>query len=147
MFLLWPATVPAQEADPAILEIVAIRASKEAGMLDPRLRPMKADLESLPYASFSLIGARACTVTGGDRCGMKVSEDAYLVIRTVENAPRYLRVNVLLNRANRPVFDANLKINRNAGVVLSNVRREGPALVMSIKVKERPAAAGAPALR
>ena len=67
-------------------------------------------------------------------------------MRTVENTVRYLRLNVLLNRNNRPVFDANLKIDRNAGVVLTNMHRDGPALVMSIKVRERPkAAAGLPA--
>jgi hypothetical protein len=131
----------AQGVDPVILEIVAIRASKDEGRPDPRLRPMMSDLQSLPYGSFSLIGARACTVTGGDRCGMRVTEDAYLVVRTVENAERFLRVNVLLNRKNRPVFDANLKINRNAGVVLTNVRRDGPSLVMSIKVREKPGSA------
>jgi len=132
----------AEPVDAAILEIVAIRASKDAGAVDPRLRPMMADLESLPYGSFSLLGARACTVGGGDRCAMKVSDDVYLVIRAVENTPKYIRLNVLLNRKNRPVFDANLKINRNAGVVLTNMRREGPALVMSIKVRDDPRAAG-----
>ena len=128
----------AEPADVAILEIVAIRASKDAGAVDPRLRPMMADLASLPYGSFTLLGARACTVGGGDRCGMKVSDDVYLVIRAVENTPKYIRLNVLLNRKNRPIFDANLKINRNAGVVLTNMRREGPALVMSIKVRSDP---------
>jgi hypothetical protein len=135
----------AEPADAAILEIVAIKASKNAGAIDPRLRPMMADLEALPYASFTLLGARACTVGGGDRCGMKVSDDAYLVIRSVENAQKYIRLNVLLNRKNKPVLDANLKINRNAGVVLTNMRREGPALVMSIKVRDDPRAAGASA--
>lgn len=144
---LVPAAAVAQNVDPAILEIVAIRASKDTGRPDPRLRPLMADLQSLPYGSFALIGARACTVNAGDRCGMKVTEDAYLVIRAVENAQGYLRVNVLLNRKNRPVFDANLKINRNAGVVLTNVRREGPALVMSIKVNERPKPSAATASR
>ena len=137
----------AEPADAAILEIVAIKASKNAGAVDPRLRPMMADLESLPYGSFSLLGARACMVGagGGDRCGMKVSDDAYLVIRSVENAEKFIRLNVLLNRNNKPVLDANLKINRNAGVVLTNMRREGPALVMSIKVRDDPRAAGASA--
>jgi hypothetical protein len=145
--IVFSGAVQAQVADPAILEIVAISASKDDGRPDPRLRPMMADLQSLPYASFSLIGARACTVTGGDRCGMRVTEDAYLVVRIVENASRYLRINVLLNRKNRPVFDANLKINRNAGVVLTNVRRDGPSLVMSVKVKEKPQAVAGPASR
>ena len=135
----------AEPADAAILEIVAIRASKDAGAVDPRLRPMMADLKSLPYGSFTLLGARACTVNRGDRCGMKVSDDAYLIIRAVESAPTYIRLNVLLNRKNKPVLDANLKINRNAAVVLTNMRRDGPALVMSIKVRDDPHTIGADA--
>jgi len=136
-----PADVARADADPAILEIVAIQASKNDGSLDPRLRPMAADLRALPYGSFSLISARACTVDAGDRCGMRVTNDAYLVVRAIENAERYLRVNVLLNRGNRPVLDADLKINRDAGVMLTNVKREGPALIVSIKVKDKPSAA------
>jgi hypothetical protein len=148
LFLIAPGATGAQQAvDPAILEIVAIRASKDAGSLDPRLEPMMGDLRSLPYVSFTLIGARACTVNTGDRCGMKVAQDSYLVVRAVENAQRYLRLNVLLNRKNRPVFDANLKIDRNAGVVLTNTHREGPAVVMSIKVKERPQNLASPPTR
>jgi hypothetical protein len=129
------------EADAAILELVAIQASKSDGSLDPRLRPMAADLQALPYGSFSLISARACTVSTGDRCGMRVTNEAYLVVRAVENAERYLRVNVVLTRGNRPVLDADLKINRDAGVMLTNVKREGPALIVSIKVKDKPGAA------
>ncbi len=129
------------DPDPAILELVAIRASKSDGSVDPRLRPMAADLHSLPYESFSLISARACMVEAGDRCGMRVTNEAYLVVRAVETAESYLRVNVLLNSGNRPVLDADLKINRNAGVMLTNVKREGPALVVSIKVRDRPRAA------
>jgi len=137
----------AGEENPAILEIVAIQASKEDGGVDPRLRPMALDLQSLPYETFSLIAARACMVSTGDRCGMRVTADAYLVVRTVENAAGYLRVNVLLNRGNRPVLDADLKINRDAGVMLTNVRREGPALIMSIKVKDNPRSAASAVAR
>jgi hypothetical protein len=128
----------AESGGAAILEVIAIKASKDPGVFDRRLISLKPDLDSLPYGSFTLLAARACTVTGGDRCGLRVLEDANLVIRTVENTPKYLRLNVLLNRNNRPVLDANLKINRNAGVVLTNMRREGPALVMSIKVRDQP---------
>lgn len=134
----------AEEADPAILELVAIQASKSGASLDPRLLPMAADLRALPYGSFSLISARACMVGTGGRCGMRVTNEAYLVVRAVENTQRYLRVNVTLNRSNRPVLDADLKINRDAGVMLTNMRREGPTLIVSIKVKDKPhpAAAG-----
>jgi hypothetical protein len=128
----------AEDANPAILELVAIKASKDVGPFDKRLVLYEPELRALPYRSFSLISARACTVTAGDRCGMRVTNEAYLVVRTVENAERYLRVNVALNRGNRPVLDADLKINRDAGVMLTNVRREGPALIVSIKVKDKP---------
>jgi len=131
----------ADETNPAILELVAIKASKDAGPVDKRLASYEPELRTLPYRSFSLISARACTVASGDRCGMRISDEAYLAVRAVENAERYLRVNVALNSRNRPVLDADLKINRNAGVMLTNVRREGPALIVSIKVKDRPRAA------
>jgi hypothetical protein len=132
----------AEPGGTAILEIIAIKASKDPGTFDRRLISLKQDLEALPYQSFTLLAARACTIRGGDRCGMRVLEDANLVIRAVENTPKYLRLNVLLNRKNKPVLEADLKINRNAGVVLTNMRREGPALVMSIKVRDEPRAAG-----
>jgi hypothetical protein len=131
----------AEDANPAILELVAIKASKDTGPFDKRLASYEPELRALPYRSFSLISARACTVRAGDRCGMRISGDAYLAVRAVENADRYLRVNVALNSRNRPVLDADLKINRDAGVMLTNVRREGPALIVSIKVKDRPHAA------
>jgi hypothetical protein len=135
----------AEDANPAILELVAIKASKTEGALDKRLVSYEPELRTLPYRSFSLISARACTVVSGDRCGMRITNDAYLAVRAVENAERYLRVNVALNSRNRPVLDADLKINRDAGVMLTNVRREGPALIVSIKVKDRPrATAGVP---
>ncbi len=132
----------AEPGGTAILEIIAIKASKDPGAFDRRLISLKQDLEALPYGSFTLLAARACTIRVGDRCGMRVLEDANLVIRAVENTPKYIRFNVLLNRKNKPVLEADLKINRNAGVVLTNMRREGPALVMSIKVRDEPRASG-----
>jgi hypothetical protein len=130
----------ADDTNPAILELVAIKASKDAGPFDKRLASYEPELRTLPYQSYSLISARACTVDSGDRCGMRIAGEAYLAVRAVENAERYLRVNVTLNSRNRPVLDADLKINRNAGVMLTNVRREGPALIVSIKVKDGPRA-------
>ena len=138
LLLVGPRAACAEPGGTAILEVIAIKASKDPGVFDRRLISLKPDLEALPYGSFTLLAARACTVDRGDRCGMRVLEDANLVIRAVENTPTYLRLNVLLNRKNKPVLDANLKINRNAGVVLTNMRREGPALVMSIKVRDEP---------
>ena len=147
LLLAGPDGARAESGGAAILEVIAIKASKDPGVFDRRLISLKPDLEALPYASFTLLAARACTVDRGDRCGMRVLEDANLVIRAVENTPTYLRLNVLLNRKNKPVLDANLKINRNAGVVLTNMRREGPALVMSIKVRDEPRAGAASAAR
>ncbi len=43
----------------AILEVIAIKASKDPGVFDPRLISLTHDLESLPYASFTLLAARA----------------------------------------------------------------------------------------
>ena len=144
MFLIAERHAYAESGGAAILEVIAIKASKDPGVFDRRLISLKQDLEALPYASFTLLAARACTIHGGDRCGMRVLEDANLVIRAVENTPKYIRLNVILNRKNKPVLEADLKINRNAGVVLTNMRREGPALVMSIKVRDEPrATAGA----
>lgn len=126
--------------DTAIVQISAVLASREHREFDPRLKPIRQDLRSLPFRGFSLISRRACNLGEGDRCAMQLAGDGYLQITTTETTPSYLKLRMLLNRRNRPVVNADLKLNRNAGIILTSSRVEGGTLVLSIRVTD--AAAG-----
>jgi len=71
---------------------------------------------------------------------MQLGGNGYLQITTTETTPSYLKLRMLLNRRNRPVVNADLKLNRNAGIILTSSRVEGGTLVLSIRVTD--AAAG-----
>lgn len=134
---------PRVEQTPAIVQLVAVQASKEPIGMDPRLRPIKADLRQLPFRGYALIGARACTLRDGDRCGMRIEDEGYLQIRTTETTSEFLKLHLLFNRRNRPVVNADLKLNRKAAVLLTSSRIDGGTLVLSIKLREYPVPADA----
>lgn len=130
--------LPRAQQEAAIVHIIAMSASREDSGVDPRLRPIRSDLRSLPFRGYALIGARACTLRDGDRCGMKIEDEGYLQLRTTETTPQFLKLHLLLNRRNRPVVNADLKLNRDAGVLLTSSRVDGRTLVLSIKLREYP---------
>lgn len=134
---------PTVEQTPAIVHVVAVQASKEPIGMDPRLRSIKHDLRQLPFRGYTLIGARACTLRDGDRCGMRVDDEGYLQIRTTGTTPEFLKLHLLFNRRNRPVVNADLKLNRKAAVLLTSSRIDGGTLVLSIRLREYPAAGDA----
>ena len=130
--------LPRAQQEAAIVHIIAMSASREESGVDPRLRPIRSDLRALPFRGYTLIGARACTLRDGDRCGMKIEDEGYLQLRTTETNPQFLKLHLLLNRRNRPVVNADLKLNRDAGVLLTSSRVDGGTLVLSIKLREYP---------
>jgi hypothetical protein len=132
---------PVVEQTPAIVQIVAVQASKEPIGMDSRLDSIKNDLRQLPFRGYALIGARACTLRDGDRCGMRIDDEGYLQIRTTGTTSEFLKLHLLFNRRNRPVVNADLKLNRKAAVLLTSSRIDGGTLVLSIKLREYPVAA------
>jgi hypothetical protein len=136
-----PAQVPAAVvSEAAIVHIIAVLASKEATGMDPRLQSIKGDLRQLPFSGYALINARACTLRDGDRCGMKIDDEGYLQISTTDTTREFLKLHLLFNRRNRPVVNADLKLNRKAAVLLTSSRIDGGTLILSIKLREYPGA-------
>jgi hypothetical protein len=124
-------TVRADES--AVLQIAAVLATKERGNFDPRLEPMRSDLRSLPFRSYALLATHSCTVASGDQCAMKVPSNGFLQITTTESTATHLKLKLVLNQANRPVVNAELKLNRNAGILIKSSRTEGGTVLISIK--------------
>jgi hypothetical protein len=55
---------------------------------------------------------------------------------------------LLLNQQNRPILNADVKLDRDAGILLKSVRTGAGVVILSIKSCESPAAAsGATAAR
>ena len=123
----------------AILQIAAVLASKERGNFDPRLEPLRADLRSLPFRSYALLATQTCTVASGDQCGMNVPSNGFLQVTTTESTKSHLKLRLLLNQGNRPVVNADLKLNRNAGILIKSSRTEGGTVLISIKTSPAPA--------
>jgi hypothetical protein len=129
----------AQAQESAILKVAAVLAMKERGTFDPRLESLRADLRSLPFRSYSLLASRSCAVSSGEQCGMNIPANRFLQITATESTPNHLRLRLVLNHANRAVVNADLKLSRNAGILIkSNSRTHGGSTVL-ISIKTMPA--------
>jgi len=117
----------------SILKIAAVLATKERGNFDPRLEPLRADLRSLPFRSYALLATQTCTVSSGDQCAMNVPSNGFLQVTTTESTATHLKLRLVLNQENRPVVNADLKLNRNAGILIKSSRTEGGTVLISIK--------------
>jgi len=69
---------------------------------------------------------------------MKIGEEGYLQLSTTETTREFLKLHLLFNRRNRPVVNADLKLNRKASVLLTSTRIDGGTLILSIKLREYP---------
>lgn len=123
----------AQAEETSILKIAAVLATKERGSFDPRLEPLRSDLRSLPFRSYALLATQTCTVSGGDQCAMNVPSNGFLQVTTTESTETHLKLRLVLNQENRPVVNADLKLNRNAGILIKSSRTEGGTVLISIK--------------
>jgi hypothetical protein len=125
--------MPAEAQEVSIIQIAAVLASRDKHSFDPRLQALRADLRSLPFKSYQLVAARSCSMHSGDQCGMQVPDDGYLQLTTTETTAKHLKVRLILNRANRPIVNADLKLDRNAGVLLTSSRTGGGTIIISVK--------------
>jgi hypothetical protein len=130
---------PALADESAILQIAAVLATKERGNFDARLEPLRADLRSLPFRSYALLATQTCTVASGDQCGMNVPSNGYLQVTTTESTASHIKLRLVLNQGNRPIVNADLKLNRNAGILIKSSRTEGGTVLISVKTSPAPA--------
>jgi hypothetical protein len=128
--------------DPSVIQISAVLASKEPRPQDPRLESLRQDLESLPYSGYTLLDINSCRFQSGDQCGMDIPGGGYLQIRTTEATSTHLKMRLLLIQENRPILNADVKLNRNAGLLLRSKRTETGTIILSIKAPAPPTAVG-----
>jgi hypothetical protein len=139
--LLFQAGVAFAE-DPSVIQISAVLASKEPRPPDPRLDSIKHELESLPYYGYTQLDINSCRFQTGDQCGMDIPGGGYLQIRTTEATSTHLKMRLLLIQENRPILNADVKLNRNAGLLLRSKRTETGTIILSIKAPTPPTAIG-----
>ncbi len=126
-------------ADPPVVEISAMLGTREKRGLDPRLHDFRADLRGLPFRSFRLLGVHSCRLERGDQCGMELPGNAYLYLSTSESTERFMKMHLLLNRDNRPMFNADLTLNHGAVVIIRGPRFEGGSILIGLRAGRAPA--------
>lgn len=119
--------------DGSVIQIAAVLASKDRRSFDPRLKFIRADLRALPYRSYTLLDLNFCRFRTGDQCAMDIPGGGYLQARTTETTPTHLKMKLLLIQNNRPLLDAAVKLNRNAGILLRLKSTDTGTILLSIK--------------
>lgn len=123
----------AQSGQETMVQISAMLASKDQQEFDPRLTALRPELRGLPFKGYTLLAVQACRLEAGDQCEMDIPGGGYLHMTTTECTSRHLKIRLLLNQHNRPVINADIKLNRNAGILLKSARTEMGTIVLSIK--------------
>jgi hypothetical protein len=131
-----PATANATQV--AVIQISAVLASKDQMDFDPRLAALKPELRGLPFKGYTLLGVQACRLEVGDQCEMDIPGNGYLHVTTTECTAHHLKIRLLLNQQNRPILNADIKLNRNAGILLKSARTDMGTIILSIKSSAPP---------
>jgi hypothetical protein len=137
---VWPVAAIAGQA---VIQISAVLASKENPEFDPRLASIKPELRGLPFKGYTLLGIQSCRLEAGDHCAMDIPGGGYLHVTTTESTARHLKMRLLLNQGNRPILNADIKLNRDAGILLKSARTDAGVIILSIKSSSTPAATAA----
>jgi hypothetical protein len=117
-----------------MIQISAVLATREPRELDARLAPMlQRELRPLPFKGYTLLGVQACRLEAGDQCAMEIPGGGYLHVTSTECTSRYLKIRLLLNQQNQPLLNADIKLNRNAGILLKSPRTDLGTIILSIK--------------
>ena len=133
-----PAT-RAVAGEPAVIQISAVLATKDSREFDPRLDPLKHELRGLPFKGYKLLAIQACRFEAGDQCGMDIPGGGYLHVTTTESSAKHMKMRLLLNQHNRPILNADIRLNRNAGILLKSARTDYGTIILSIKCARPPA--------
>ena len=126
-------TVPAQAGDTAFVQISAVLASRDNTTFDPRLASLRPELRGLPFKGYQLLGIQSCRLETGDQCAMEIPGGGYLHVTTTQTTDRHLKMRLLLNQQNRPLFNADIKLNRNAGILLKMARTDMGTIILSLR--------------
>ncbi|RMD84995.1 MAG: hypothetical protein D6815_02920 [Candidatus Dadabacteria bacterium] len=126
-------------AGPPVVQISAMLGTREKRGLDPRLHDFKADLRGLPFKGFRLLGVHSCRLQSGDQCGMELPGNSYLYLSTSQSTDRFMKMHLLLNRDNRPMFNADLTLNHGAVVIIRGPRFGEGAIVIGLRAVGSPA--------
>ena len=118
----------------AIVQISAVLASREGRRgIDPRIEDLRPQLRGFPFRSYKLLNVQSCQFHQGDQCGMDIPGGGYLQMRTTESTPGHLKMRILLIQDNRPILNADVKLSRNANLLLRSNRTERGTIIVSIK--------------
>jgi len=117
----------------AMVQISAVLATRDPQEVDPRLTPLRAQLRGLPFKGYTLLGVQACRLEVGDQCEMDIPGGGYLHLTTTGCTARHLKIRLLLNQNNRPLLNADIKLNRDAGILVKSPRTEMGTIILSIK--------------
>lgn len=117
----------------AVIQISAVLASKDNHEFDPRLEPLRPELRGLPFKGYTLLGIQSCRLEPGDHCAMDIPGGGYLHLTTIQSTDRHLKMRLLLNQQNRPLLNADIKLDRDAGILLKSVRTGVGVIILSIK--------------
>jgi len=128
----------AAAGEEAIIQISAVLATKEHHEFDPRLASLRPQLRGLPFKGYTLLNMQSCRLESGDHCAMDIPGGGYLHLTTTETTDRHLKMRILLNQENRPILNADIKLDRDAGILLKSVRTGVGVIILSIKTCSPP---------
>jgi hypothetical protein len=128
-----------QNSQTSIVQVAAVLASKEGRGLDPRLKDLKPQLRGFPFKRYDLLHIEACPFRAGAQCGMELPDGGYLQMKTTESTPGHFKMRLLLIQDNRPVLNADVKLSRNANLLLRSSRTDAGTIIVSIRAPSQPA--------
>jgi hypothetical protein len=118
---------------PSGVQIFAILASRDRAEFDPRLAPVRQELRGLPFKGYTLLGFETCRFESGDHCAMDIPGGGYMHLTTTQSSEKAMQMRLLLNQHNRPVLNAAITLNRNAGILVKGTRTEIGTMLLCIK--------------
>lgn len=70
---------------------------------------------------------------------MELPDGGYLQMKTTESTPGHFKMRLLLIQDNRPVLNADVKLSRNANLLLRSKRTDAGTIIVSIRAPSQPA--------
>ncbi|MEE8312311.1 MAG: hypothetical protein V3R77_08640 [Candidatus Binatia bacterium] len=124
--------------DSSVVQISAVLASRDGRGIDPRLKHLRPQLRGFPFRSYQLLAVQSCEFATGDQCSMDIPGGGYLQMNTTESTPGHFKMRLLLIQDNRPVLNADVKLSRNASLLLKSNRTEAGTIIVSIRAPAQP---------
>ena len=136
---------PAVHAEPRItVEIVTVIASKGERGFGPGLANYKREFRSLPFNRYELVKAESRELGTGDEAKISLPGNAYLQITMTGATGAHSGMHVLMNHNNLPIFNTNIRLDNESGVVFGGPKVERGTVIVNIRAVKRAATAAAP---